>query len=106
MDDASAIGVGARSGVVQDINNVAAQWGLSSFDVRHNLRNWLSYELPLGDRKRWLHRGAGATLLGNWRVSTITSLSSGLHFTPLLSGALVNGTGAFYSQRPDIVGNP
>jgi hypothetical protein len=106
MDDASAIGVGARGSVVQDVNNVGGEWGLSSFDVRHNLRNWLSYELPFGDRKRWLHSGAGATLLGNWRLSTITQVSSGLHFTPLLSGALVNGTGALYSQRPDIVADP
>lgn len=105
-DDASAIGVGARSGVVQDFNNVAGEWGLSSFDVRHTLRNWLSYEPPFGDRKRWLRGGAGAALLGNWRISTITQISSGLHYTPLLSGALVNGTGALYSQRPDIVGNP
>jgi trimeric autotransporter adhesin len=106
LDDASAIGVGARQGVVQDINNIAAEWGLSSFDVRHTLRNWLSYELPFGDRKPWLRSGAGAALLGNWRISTITQISSGLHFTPLLSGAFANGTGALYSQRPDIVGNP
>jgi hypothetical protein len=106
LDDASAIGVGARTGVVQDFNNIGAEWGLSTFDVRHNLRNWFSYEPPFGERKRWLRSGAGAALLGNWRVSTITSVSSGLHFTPLLSGALVNGTGALYSQRPDIVGNP
>jgi len=106
LDDASAIGVGARTGVVQDFNDVAAEWGLSSFDVRHSLRNWFSYEFPFGDRKRWLRSGAGAALLGNWRVSTITQLSSGLHYTPLLSGALVNGTGALYSQRPDVVANP
>lgn len=105
-DDASALGVGARNGIVQNVNNVAAEWGLSPFDVRHSLRNWLSYELPFGDRKRWLHSGAGSALLGNWRISTITQISSGLHYTPLLSGASVNGTGAFYSQRPDIVGNP
>lgn len=105
-DDASAIGVGARSGIVQDFSNIPAEWGLSSFDVRHTLRNWLSYELPFGDRKPWLRGGAGAALLGNWRISTITQISSGLHFTPLLSGANANGTGAFYSQRPDIVGDP
>jgi hypothetical protein len=91
---------------VQDVNNIAGERGLSSFDVRHLLRNWFSYDLPFGDRKPWLRGGAGAALLGNWRVSTITQISSGLHFTPLLSGALVNGTGALYSQRPDIVGNP
>lgn len=106
LDDASAIGVGARNGIVQDINNIRAEWGLSSFDVRHSLRNWLSYDLPFGDRKPWLRSGPGAALLGNWRISTITQISSGLHYTPLLSGASVNGTGAFYSQRPDIVGNP
>lgn len=106
MDDASAIGVGAKNGVVQDINNVPAEWGLSSFDVRHQLRNWLSYELPFGDRRPWLRSGVGAALLGNWRISTITQISSGLHFTPLLSGVYTNGTGALYSQRPDMVGNP
>jgi hypothetical protein len=106
MDDASAIGIEARNGIVQNINNIPAEWGLSSFDVRHLLRNWLSYDLPFGDRKPWLRSGAGAALLGNWRISTITQISSGLHFTPLLNGANANGTGAFYSQRPDIVGNP
>jgi trimeric autotransporter adhesin len=106
MDDASAIGVGARNGVVQDVNNVPAEWGLSSFDVRHQLRNWLSYEPPFGERKQWLRSGFGAALLGNWRISTITQISSGAHFTPLLSGAITNGTGALYSQRPDMIGNP
>jgi hypothetical protein len=106
LDDASAIGVGAKQGVVQDINNIRGEWGLSSFDVRHMLRNWLSYELPFGDRKPWLRSGPGAAVLGNWRIGTITQISSGLHYTPLLSGAFANGAGALYSQRPDIVANP
>src|SRR5437879_11359342 len=106
MADASAIGIGAKNGIVQDINDIPAEWGLSSFDARHLLRSTVSYEFPFGESKKWLRSGAGAALLGNWRISTITQVSSGMHFTPLLSGANVNGTGALYSQRPDIVANP
>jgi hypothetical protein len=106
MDDASMIGTGGKSVVIQDSNNIRADWGLSSFDVRHTLRNWLSWEPPFGDRRKWLRSGAGAALLSNWKISTITQISSGTHFTPTLSGVHSNGTGTMYSLRPDLIGDP
>ena len=36
------------------------------------------YQLPFGPGKRWLANGLGAKLLGNWQVSGITTLTSGL----------------------------
>jgi trimeric autotransporter adhesin len=106
IDDASAIGVGNKNNLVQNFTNIAAERGLSSFDVRHQLRNWFSYELPFGERGRWLRNGWTSALCSNWKVSSVTVFSSGARFTPLLSGADVNGTGAIFSQRPDKVANP
>ena len=56
LDDASSIGGGAQV-IVQDFHNVPGQYGLSSFDIRHQLRMNYSYQLPFGDRQPYFTRG-------------------------------------------------
>ena len=58
-----------------------ADYGRASFDIRHVAVLNATYELPFGRaRKDWLNR-----LAGDWQVSGIQTLQSGLPFTPQLS---------------------
>lgn len=106
-DDASNIGGGATV-VAQDDRNLAAEYGLSSFDRRHQLNAELSVELPFGPNRRWLHNGGpSAAVLGNWRASTSFSWQSGAPFTPRVTAAasdVARGTNG--TLRADYLGGP
>jgi hypothetical protein len=86
-DNASSIG-GGGSVVAQDDRNLAAEWGLSSFDRRHQLTGALSVELPFGQNRPWLNNGGiWAALLENWRASATFTWQSGTPLTPRVTGA-------------------
>jgi outer membrane receptor protein involved in Fe transport len=86
-DNASSSGGGA-SVVAQDDRNLAAEWGLSSFDRRHQLAGDISVELPFGENKPWLnHGGLWAALFENWRASSTFTWQSGTPLTPRVTGA-------------------
>ncbi|MBV8808147.1 MAG: hypothetical protein JO033_05685 [Acidobacteriaceae bacterium] len=106
IDDASVIGVGHITGLVQDFNNRRAERGNSFFDIRNDVRTWFYYDLPFGDRRRWLRSGLGSKLLGNWHLSVNTLLTSGDHLTPYITAQNTNGVGPLFSQRPDQIGDP
>jgi outer membrane receptor protein involved in Fe transport len=107
MDDASSIGGGGRV-VAQDDRNLDAEWGLSSFDRRHQLAGSLSVELPFGADRPWLNQGGPwAAMLSNWSISTSVSLQSGTPFTARLIGAasdVARGTNG--TLRADETGAP
>ncbi|HXG69511.1 MAG TPA: TonB-dependent receptor, partial [Gemmatimonadaceae bacterium] len=112
-DNASTIGGGATV-VAQDDRNLGAEWGLSSFDRRHQIASDVSIELPFGQNKPWLNSGgAWARLLENWRASAAFSLQSGTPYTPRVTGAaadVARGTSgtlrANYNGQPIHVNDP
>jgi len=62
-----------------------ADYGRASFDIHHAAVLNATYELPFGrskasDKNSWVKK-----LIGNWQVSGIETLQSGLPFTPQLS---------------------
>jgi hypothetical protein len=62
-----------------------ADYGRASFDIRHAAVLNATYDLPFGRRKtsdgnHWVKQ-----LIGNWQVSGIETLQSGVPFTPQLS---------------------
>jgi hypothetical protein len=58
-----------------------ADYGRASFDIRHVAVLNATYELPFGrGKKDWRDR-----LVGDWQISGIQTLQSGLPFTPQLS---------------------
>jgi len=68
-------------------NPLAPSWdyGRGSFDIRHSGVINATYDLPFGNGKAfhgnpWVYR-----LAGNWQISGIETLESGLPFTPQLS---------------------
>ncbi|HXQ25860.1 MAG TPA: carboxypeptidase regulatory-like domain-containing protein [Candidatus Acidoferrales bacterium] len=106
LDDASSIGGGAAT-VEQQDGNLHAEYGLSTFDVRHQFRAVSMWELPFGQRARWANHGWKEHAFGDWRLQNIFTWQTGTPFTVLLGGvASDNGTGANFSLRPDISGNP
>jgi trimeric autotransporter adhesin len=87
MDNASNIGGGATV-VAQNDQDLAAEYSLSSFDRRHQVSSDLSFELPFGPNKHWLHSGGRmAALLGGWRGSANFTWQSGTPFTPRVTAA-------------------
>ena len=106
LDNASTIG-GTTPVVVQQDGNFAAERGLSSFDVRHQVRFFSVYELPFGEHHRYGNRGWAEHVLGNWRLQNIVTWQTGTPVTAYLGGtASDNGTGASFSLRADQVGDP
>jgi len=96
-------------GPVSDINdippqnpdNYTANYGSSNFDVRQRLSVSYIYELPFGRGKTWLNQpGVARASLGGWQLSGVTSIQTGLPFTPILNFDPTN-TGA--TARPNVV---
>jgi hypothetical protein len=85
----------------QDSRNLAAERGLSAFDVRHRFVLSYVYELPFfkGDSN------LASFILGGWRLSGITTLQSGSPFSVLdTSDPGLDGTPD--NDRPDVLKNP
>jgi len=106
-DDASNIG-GGGTVVAQNDQDLAAEWALSSFDRRHQFSGDLSYELPFGPNKRWLHNGGrAAAIFGHWRGSMNLVWQSGTPLTPRVQAApgdVARGTNG--TLRADYLGGP
>jgi len=94
--------------VPQNPNDLNAERGPAEFDVRHRLAVSYVYELPWGRGRRWGQSWTGITdaLFGNWQVSGIHVLQSGLPLTPTLSGTTVLNLGSDRVARPNLVGDP
>ena len=90
---------------IQNPNNLAAQRGSSTFDVRHKLTVSGTYELPFGKGKKLLNSASRPLNLvaGGWQLNNILTLLTGLPFTPTMQTSNLNtGTG---SQFPNRIGS-
>ncbi len=86
---------GSSSGCSQaaDLYKRGLEKSIGAYDVPHNFKSAVVFELPVGKGKRFLSQGIAAAALGNWRVSAINFYSSGVPIavsttvvTPLFSG--------------------
>jgi trimeric autotransporter adhesin len=107
IDDASSIGGGTPI-VVQDANNLGAEYGLSSFDIRHQVRLNYLYEVPFGEGHRFAQKGLKAALFGNWRFSGNIGAQTGTPYTAEIMGtsAANTGSGGVFATRADQICNP
>ena len=104
IDNASGVG-GTVGSPVQNLYNLAAEEGNSSFDQRHNLTgNWL-IELPFGPNRAFLNKGGfWAYVLDGYSISGTFTFASGTYYTPQYSGNEEEASsGNTYQQRPDRV---
>jgi trimeric autotransporter adhesin len=106
IDDASSIG-GGTGVVAQNPFDIAADRGLSTFDLRHKFTgNWI-YELPFGENHRFAQKGALSHFLDGWQWSGDFTVASGLYFTPRVLGNTFDITrGVSGSVRANTTGAP
>ena len=90
----------------QDSRNRAAEYGRSSFDVRHRLSIGGVWEVPGAGR----FEGAAGALLANWQISGVLTLQSGRPFTVALLPEIDNSNtgrsnlGFGNNDRPNVAG--
>jgi hypothetical protein len=104
IDNASGVG-GAVGSPVQNLFDLAAEEGNSSFDRRHTLTgNWV-LELPFGPNRPFLNKGGfRAYILDGYSLSGSFTFGSGTYYTPQYSGSQQEASsGNTYQQRPDRV---
>jgi hypothetical protein len=104
IDNASGVG-GAVGTPVQNLFNLAAEEGNSSFDQRHNLTgNWVA-ELPFGPNRAFLNKGGlWAHALDGFSLSGTFTFATGSYLTPVYSGSVSEAlSGNVYTQRPNRV---
>jgi hypothetical protein len=105
VDNASSIG-GGQQIIAQDSGNLAAERGLSSFDVRHQFRANYSYDLPFGERRRFARSGWTSAALGDWSLSGTLTMRSGTPFTARVFDSACQILPGVYSQRADQISDP
>ncbi len=95
---------GERAGVA-DANNIAAEHGPSSFDIRNRAVLYYVIDLPVGPGHRLLgwNNGVNRQVFGNWQISGITTIQGGTPFTVFNSSQDFSGFNQF-NDRPDVVG--
>jgi hypothetical protein len=88
LDDASSFTGGSGTNLAQDALNLRAEWGPSSGDRTHVLQTTYLIELPFGRNKLLLNKDDMlGRLLGDWQLSGTMNISSGLPFTPRVTGS-------------------
>ncbi len=83
LDDISDDTDGAGQGLLipKDSNNRRLDRGRSNFDIRHQFRAGVVYELPFGKNKRFFQSGVLSWIVGGWDTNTIIDWSSGYPFS-------------------------
>jgi hypothetical protein len=95
----------------QNSFNLAAERGLSNFDLRHRFSGNFIYDLPIGSDQHFKVPGRHwvRAVLDHWQVSGIVTFQSGQPFTPRLgtdNSNTGNVGGYFAHDRPNVNGNP
>jgi hypothetical protein len=81
IDNAGSVG-GTSTVVAQNWQNLAAEEGNSSFDLRHKVSGTYLYELPFGQDKHWLTAGTASHILEGFSVSGSFTFATGTPLTP------------------------
>jgi hypothetical protein len=94
--------------VPQNPGNLRAEKGPAEFDIAHRLAISYVYELPWGRSRRWGQSWGNAAnlILGNWQLSGIHVVQTGLPLTATLGGPTVLNLGSDRVARPNLVANP
>jgi hypothetical protein len=105
-DNASSFGTGGGT-VAQNDQDLAAEWGRSSFERRHAVNADYTIELPWGPGRPWLNNtGVLAHLFGGWSWSGNLVLQSGAPFTARVTGSFTDvGSGVNGTLRADYDGS-
>lgn len=113
LDNASAANLGSQNGGdFRDFRHPEMEYGNSDTDVRHRFTFSALYPLPIGQGQRFLGTTGKAlnTVIGNWQLGSIVTLSTGNWYTATdavnFSNVPDGGGNVGSSQRPNYAGNP
>ncbi len=81
--------------------NLAAETGLSQFNVKSRFVLSIIGETPFGKGKPWLTNGIAGKIAGGWQVSGILTVQTGTPFSPVFSGNISNTSEG--ADRPNVV---
>ncbi len=101
---------GAETGAfvpdLQDNNNRRANRGLTASDTRHRFTMSALYELPFGNKKRYLADANGVvrTIVSGWQLAGIATFQTGQPLTATLP--FDNSNTGEGSKLPNLIGNP
>jgi hypothetical protein len=104
IDNASSIG-GTATVVAQNDQNLHAEEGNSSFDVRHKVNGTWLFELPFGPNTMFLNSNdLFSRIVAGWSLSGNYTFATGTPLTPHYSGDSTEvGRGSNGSYRPNRV---
>ena len=103
IDDAGSVG-GTSAVVAQNWQNLDAEEGNSSFDIRHQVSGTYLYELPFGKDKHWATTGTASHILEGYSISGTFSFATGGWLTPSYQASISDvACGTANSGRPDRV---
>lgn len=97
---AHTLDYGSFLALPQNSSDLAAEYGNSDFDQRHNLTAYLLYNLPSSSERL-------RPLVNGWKLSSLVSFRSGLPFT--VSAFSIYGDASLtgdFADRPNLTGNP
>ncbi|KAA6456940.1 carboxypeptidase regulatory-like domain-containing protein [Acidobacteria bacterium AB60] len=101
IDDAGSVG-GTSSIVAQNWQDIAADEGNSTFDVRHKVSGHYLYELPFGKDKFWLTTGAASHIFEGFSISGDFTFATGTPLTPTYQANIADvARGTTGTLRPD-----
>jgi hypothetical protein len=100
----SAIGTGGQGDNGANVNNIydiTSDMGNAFYDPRQRFISTLVYELPFGRGKTFLGNASRVAdlLIGGWNVTGITTLHTGLWWTPYYPSSVYDSSGTDPSQR-------
>ncbi len=100
IDDVSSFnGPGGGGTVVQYINNLGLERGLSSFDIRNNLSTQFQYVSPVGVSGRFRNTKWYTVWMKGWATTGTFNLTSGTPMTATIAGNLSNLVGVQFHRR-------
>ena len=107
LDDASSF-TGTGGTLVQFLNNLGLERGLSTFDQRHSLQTTFLFSSPVGVHGMMRNGGWKTAALAGWTLSGNLSVTSGTPLTAQVSGNVANtgGLAAFGNIRAEATGLP
>jgi hypothetical protein len=91
---------------VQNIVNIAQNYGPTDLDVPNIFIANATYQLPFGRGMPHLNTGAEAVIFGGWQLNTIVSLRSGTVINPTNGSNSDTANAGGGNQRVNINGNP
>jgi hypothetical protein len=93
--------IGSHAGSVQDWRNLSYEHSVSPQDVKYQFTGQASYDLPFGEGRALSMNKSGNAILGNFTLSGIYYLSSGV---PIASPYI--GSNPYFNQRAGLTCDP